>query len=567
MKYNPKVVSFDRSAAYVHARAMKNRRDNNPIDALELMRQAVAQAPDNAEYRLDLAEMLCEMGCHEQSNRILLDMLAGTDAPDECYYGLALNQLGANELESARRALAIYRRKTNDDGIFTEAGNLVHEIDLYEALNRPSDRRLGRALQIAGKACDALRSEDYPKALRLFERSLEIKDDQHEMRALYAVALKFSGDEARALQEVRRSISVPEPGVRTLCAAAQVMKLCGMEAEGLELVRRAMAERPFGPELRLLILTMGEMGMHAEAADGLRLALRETPHDRTLLHMRAVALHKSGADDAQAASYWNRILRIDPEDSIAEFYRDAANQGRLDRCEPDYSYQVPGSEYRMRLIWIAEQLSQGMDHALDLWRSDKRFRRLLVWAVGTGNESCGRAAIMVIASAGDDESESLIRQLLYKNDIPMLVKFHALVFLRMRNADMAKLLPPDADLQDGLMPEPAGLLEEMSVGERQLVRFVDEVLSQHYQVEARSALALMWRAYRAQLRGGRDVLVSTQEAAAALAWNYLLMHGRKASPGKLAHQFGCKPRRMIFYARRMAAVLDTNEGETDDENH
>ena len=29
MKYNPKVVSIKRSAAYVHHRALKNMRDNN----------------------------------------------------------------------------------------------------------------------------------------------------------------------------------------------------------------------------------------------------------------------------------------------------------------------------------------------------------------------------------------------------------------------------------------------------------------------------------------------------------------------------------------------------------
>ena len=58
MKHNPKVVSFDRSAAYVHHRAMKNMRNNNPVDALELMRHAVEHSPDNREYLLDLAETI-----------------------------------------------------------------------------------------------------------------------------------------------------------------------------------------------------------------------------------------------------------------------------------------------------------------------------------------------------------------------------------------------------------------------------------------------------------------------------------------------------------------------------
>ena len=149
----------------------------------------------------------------------------------------------------------------------------------------------------------------------------------------------------------------------------------------------------------------------------------------------------------------------------------------------------------------------------------------------------------------------------------MLVKYHALVFLRIRGANMQKLLPPDADPQDGLLPEAEGMLAEMPVGERQLVRFADDILSTHYDISAKAALTLMWQAYRSAIRGSRDVLVCTQEAAAALAWNYLLQHGRKTSPAKLARQFECRQRRMIFYAQRMAEVLEAQRSEDDDEGH
>ena len=109
MSYDPKVVPFDRSAAYMHHRAMKNRRDNNVVDALELLRRAVEHSPDNDEYKLDLAGLLSEMGCLSQSNRLLLDMLSGEKAPSECYYGLALNLLSASDVSGARQALLRYR--------------------------------------------------------------------------------------------------------------------------------------------------------------------------------------------------------------------------------------------------------------------------------------------------------------------------------------------------------------------------------------------------------------------------------------------------------------------------
>ncbi len=567
MKYNPKVVSIDRSAAYVHHRAMKNRRDNNPVDALELMRHAVEHSPENREYRLDLAEMYCEMGCHEQSNRILLDLLAEKDAPAECYYGLALNQLGRNEMESARRALELYRNHAEGGEYVEDAIGLSEEIYLYDALKRPLDRRRGRAAQVAGRACDALREDDAEKACRLFERSLRMDANQPEMRALYAMALRLNGQMARAVEQARRCVAGGEPSVRALCVAAQVLHMCDEREGALELANRAIAARPEGVELRLMIFALAELGMNEEAADAVRLALQETPHDKALLHLRAVLLHRTGVEDGQVEHFWRRILRIDPEDTVARYYQEAAARGALGQEEPELVYEVPAAEYRRRLTRIAQTLSEGLDRAVEQWQSDRDFRALLVWAVGTGNESCGRAAIMVIAAAGDGESESALRELLYRGDVPMQVKLHGVLFLRLRGADMRKLIPPDMDLQDGLLPEAEGLLARMPVGERQLVRFAGEVLEREYGLQALSALALIWQGYRNLIRGETDPLVCTQEAAAALAWNYLLQHGRRASVGELARQFECRPRRMVFYARHMAAVLERYGGAEEHEDH
>lgn len=567
MSYNPKVVSFDRSAAYVHHRALKNMRENNPVDALELMRQAVEHSPDNREYLLDLAEMYCEMGCHEQSNRILLELLAKPDAPAECYYGLALNQFGRNEFESARQALLLYRRHAGNGEYLQDAGGLTAEIDFIDAMKRPMDRKLGRAAQVANRACDALKEDDPRKACRLFERSLSLHEDQPEMRALYAMALRMLGDEQNAIAQARWSVSGPEESVRALCVAAQVFYNSGLTAEAGTLAKRAIAQRPMGTELRLMIFALGEMDMPAEAADALRFALREAPHDKQLLHMRAVALHRSGASDDQVAPFWLRILRIDPEDSVACFYHEAAVQGKLNEIAPGYIYDVPGDEYRLRLLMIADTLGEGLEQSVEKWRTDASFRAMLNWAVGTGDENCGRAAVMVIASAGDAESERDLRELLYRGDIPLAVKMHALLFLRLRGAEVEKFVPPGMNLQDGLLPEPELILKEMPACERQLVRFAGDVLENCYGLRVVSALAVLWHAYKCGCEQDNDPLLSTQEAAAALAWNYLLQHGMRASVKELARQFECRERRMVYYARRMAAVLENNGRMQNHEDH
>ncbi|MBQ3575447.1 MAG: hypothetical protein IJA26_07235, partial [Clostridia bacterium] len=423
MSHNPKVVSFERSPAYVHHRAMKNRRDNNPVDALELMRQAVEHCPDNREYRLDLAEMYCEMGCHEQSNRILLDMLAEKDAPSECYYGLALNQLGRNEFPSAKRALSIYRSKADND-FAEEAGALASEMAIFDGLNRPLNRKIGRAAKVAGRACDMLKAGDYEKAERLFLRSLELNENLGDMRALYALTLKQLGRDDEALIQAGECAEDVNAGIRGVCLSAQIFWMCGEKDMAERLMQRCEREHPIGTELRLMIFAYGEMEMHEAASEALRHALREAPHDKTLLHMRAAALKKCGTDDKSLAAFWQRILRIDPDDTIARYYLDAANENRLDECDLEYYYQVPQQEYRRRLVWIADRLGEGMDEVMRSCVSDREFRNMLEWAVVTGEENCGRAAMMALATADDPACESIVRELLYRGDVPMAVKLH-----------------------------------------------------------------------------------------------------------------------------------------------
>ena len=94
------------------------------------------------------------------------------------------------------------------------------------------------------------------------------------------------------------------------------------------------------------------------------------------------------------------------------------------------------------------------------------------------------------------------------------------------------------------------------MGERQLVRYADEVLQREYGIAALSQLLLIFSAYR-QLRGtSMDPVRCVGGGAAALAYSYLLIYGPKPDIGALAGQFGCDARQLTYYARRIAGSLD-----------
>ena len=566
MNKNLKVVAFKRSPAYVHHRAMMNRRDNNIVDALELMRRAVEESPQNREYRLDLAELYCEMGCHELSSRLLLDMLAEGDGPSECYYGLALNQLGMNDIVGARKSLRLYRRRDPAGAHVEEVRQLAAELDFYDEMGRPRNRKLSRAARIAGRACEALKADMPEKACRLFEQSLALASEQYEMRALYAMALLTLGDNDRARAEAERAAGGYPPSVRALCVCAQVYALMGDITTARALVDRAAAEKPDGQDLRLMVYAMGELRMDDRVAEYARLALQETPFDRDLLHMRAIALLRTGAPEKRVARFWARILRIDPEDSVAQFYQEAAVKGELRRYSPEYGYQVPPKEFERRLRELVGHLGQGYGHVSDQWCSVPGFRQLVRWAVCAEDARLSRAAMTALTTIDTDESRSLLRGLLFGAELPDDLKIHAALALRLQGIEQEALMPGSAGLEEGFLPGTGAMMARLGVGERQLVRYADEVLQREYDVSGITQLLLMWTAYR-QLRGTRtDPLLRIESAAAALAYNYMLIYGPKPSVGRLAKAFGCAPRQLAFCASRIAGCLERIGENTSDED-
>lgn len=562
MVYHSKVVSFDRSPNYIHHRAMLNRRENHAVDALELMRSAVENAPENREYKLDLAEMYCEMGCHAQSSKLLLDMLSQEGAPSECYYGLALNQLGMNDVEGAKRSLHMYRQMDPRGPHSYEAGRLSAELHIYDAMNHPVDRRLGRAMRIADRACDALCEEDLERAKRLFERSFAMASEQYEMRALYAMTLMQMGDSDGALKQVQSVLEGFPPSLRGLCIAAQVLNGLGETERAAKILRSVMNEHPIGAELRLLIFTLGELGLHPEAGECARLALQETPYDRQLLHVCAISQLYRGIPPMRAKRFWMRILRIDPNDSIATYYVDAADRGELANLSLGYEYQVPDEECERRFQWLSERVNLGLTVVREIWQKDAEFRKLIRWAaISSDDRKLRHVAVTVLAAMPDEEARSDVRSLLFSNTTQPEEKLHAAALLKLQGVDMRTAMPMETDDAAALMPDADQLLEPLLVGERQLLRYSADVLEQDYGISALQTLTIMWVTYRTNRGLRMDAIMNSEAASAALVYIYLIEHGKRVTLETVAAKFRCSVRRLVYYASRIADILDEDKGE------
>ena len=85
--------------------------------------------------------------------------------------------------------------------------------------SQPVSRKSRRAAKLTDLGCARMREEEFERAARLFERSLQLESERDEVRALYATALELCGRHRPAVHEMRAASEGGNASVRTLCMA------------------------------------------------------------------------------------------------------------------------------------------------------------------------------------------------------------------------------------------------------------------------------------------------------------------------------------------------------------
>lgn len=545
-----KVVSFARSADYLHQHALTNRRQANMLDALELMRRALEREPGNPEFQMDLAEMLCEIGCHQQSSQLLLAILSGPDAPGECYFGLCCNFLGQRDMKAAYSAMLRFLALEPEAVERAEVGETLAELLQDHLIDFTRNRRQRRAAALAGSAQLQLRAGALMDGMRLLSRSLQLDPVAEQPRALLALCLMLQGDLKRALRQAELALKREDPEVKTRCIAAQVFARAGEEKRALRQLDVLRAARLEDDEQRMLIHTASELGMDALASELSSAALRQMPYDVFLLHTKAVAIVNLGRPPEDAAKYWNRILRIDPQDAVASCYQQLCERGLPQGTRLSYAYVVTDEEgaKRDQLIREAAQTPRLAEES----GQQKKLKAALRWAVGAPGQAPLPETVALLGAMKSKEAELLLRSLLIRPDVPQLCKLDVLTSLIERDARRPYLtLGEDGQLRDGLSTEPAD--RRLSPGERRVLRRVARAQQSR---DHRSA-GLVEALFYSYLDAGGQLPphVNASAWAAALVCLRLKLSDNPQALKLLVSVFGCSERAIHHVSRQIEHVL------------
>ena len=125
-----KVIPFSQNATFYMKRGAKELEKNDLFAAIAKYREAYERAPQDPEIAIALAEILSQMQRFEESNRILIQLMADSEeTPPECYFGLACNYFGLQDFDNAADSLEDYLDAEPDGDFAADAEDFLDMID------------------------------------------------------------------------------------------------------------------------------------------------------------------------------------------------------------------------------------------------------------------------------------------------------------------------------------------------------------------------------------------------------------------------------------------------------
>lgn len=556
-----KVVPFARSASFLHARAMKQKRAGNLLDALELLRRATEAAPQGEGYWLDMAAVYADMHCFFDSRRMALMHLFHRAGEAECFYWLAKYDAELGDLDEARRAYARYLSAQPEGELAEDARTEIESIDasnvLWHQVDRQSRRRVRRLKRV--RHCQL--TQDYAGADQILAREQEAMPEDQQMRVSRALNLYMMGDEdgARALIDQVQDVESLLPG--TVIMAAQVYQRLKRPERAMQLLN-GLDRQEMGPsELRMMLYLLTDMGENARAFQVGRELLKQFPYDRQLLHMMALNAVRQGLDAEVAAGFWQRIARMNPEDEVARWYLNELREGRLKPKNVNDGYQLPRRELVRRSQHVLLMLLEPEEQVAREWREDEKTRSVLRWAVATEIPQLVEPALRLLTIAGGEEAWQQMLEFVARTHLGFEFDFRA----------AGRIGPQDhwsrAGIQEYMKmkyitPDYRSLLNEFDVGRRQMIRMADDVLREEYGIRADVDLAVMWKRVE-RFAGDVPVVRDLRCGAAALAMNALRQRKVDVTARTLARQCQCSERKLEYYAEWIRGAMDARgENET-----
>ena len=437
-KTENKVLSFNQPAEFFVRKAEKHIDAGNFIEALQLYRQVLGMDPHNVEYLLGIAQIYSEMGLYAESNDVLLKIVRYGNAPTECLFALGCNYMGMKKYDLADEAFEQYLAVDPDGEYAEEIDELFDILDEEDLIEEGGLQDVSRRMLIdeASEGKDNLDSGDYKAAVKHLENV--VRKDPSMFSAMNNLALSyfFDGRKDKAVETALRVLEAQPLNLHSICNLALFYSDLGDEVRAAQQLDKLEASGDIEPEdMHKVALTYCELGRHEKAYRWFLKIVALQPYDIRILHFTGLAAYNC-ALFTESATYYMRILKIDPKNSLAAYYKakteDAKVNGSVKKLE--YVYQVQFDEIKRRIKYLNDCLKHKDSRFEKKWMEDTYFKSIILWGLHYGDEYIKKIALEIMCMFSDEEVEEEFRNFLLKSAETDEIKNDVFLYLKRMGA-------------------------------------------------------------------------------------------------------------------------------------
>ncbi len=427
-----KVLNFNQPASFFIKKAEKHIDAGNFLEALQLYRQALGMEPDNVEYLLSIAQVYSEMGLYAESNDVLLKIARYGNTPTECLFALGCNYMGMKNYALADEAFEQYLALDPDGEFAEEIDDIFDMLDEEEEEGLLQDVSRQLIMEEAYEGKQYLDKGDYKAAIQHLENVVNRDRLMYPAMNNLALSYFFDGQKHKAIEISKKVLAAQPTNLHACCNLAFFHSDIGEHSLGQEYLSRLDGLSDIDPDdMHKLALTYCELGYHDKAYKWFSRIVSYQPYDIRLLHFCGIAAYNNCLF-SEASECFVKILRIDPSNSLAVYYKakaDAAKKnGALKKLE--YVYQVQFDEIKQRVKYLNDCLIQKDASLSGKWSDDEYFRSVILWGLYYGDEYIKKIVIEIMSLFSDEKVEEEFRSFLLrstetdeiKNDIFMCLK-------------------------------------------------------------------------------------------------------------------------------------------------
>ena len=402
------VLPFARSASQLHIRAVSQRKGKQWPEAAELLRRAMEIEPDNAQVLLELANTYSQIGLSQQANKLLLKILRLEPERKECLFDIGLNYYNMQAWAQAGDCMRLYILACPFGKNRKEAESLLSF--LFATGNSRMERRMQRATR-------AYENGKYELTSRLMRRAFAASASNGDAYAVAAFLKLSEGDPADALRLARQALRLSPQNTRALCAVVVSLGMLGSRPAADSLLDRAINAAETEAERIMTIHTACEIGLYQKALSLLLTLQTGEPLEPSLSHLMAVCYCHTGKIK-EALPIWARMRRLDPEDTVSDFFFETA-RAALAKGEPylpSHVRTVPMDETLRRLARIRTLADGGTGGLERSWKKRDELRRLVQWGLNQPESRIKKVMIGLLRIAGDEDARWILRYALLSTE-------------------------------------------------------------------------------------------------------------------------------------------------------